>query len=156
MFKYIVGFILIVFFILSLWSHKPIVLNDNPSYNLEVFEEINRIRKVDGLLPVEYSYDLWESSREKAIQIETTCEWDHTIKGKTKWIQLIRDTGIDFDVGGEVLARGFEKPENVVKGWYLSPTHYDIIMGEKYNRVGVYSWLSECDGKMYSVAHFVY
>lgn len=129
-------------------------LNQQTEYNSSVVFAIQDTREEKGLKEVEFNWRLWESSREKALQIERTCEWDHFIDNEKKFSRLVKQTGQDFEIVGEVLARGFKKPENVVKGWENSPSHAKIVLGD-YREFGVYSWKSECDEKIYVVSHFI-
>lgn len=132
-------------------SKKPKSITE--LYNDRVYQDINELRRLEGLNRLKVSKKLEKSGQLKAQQIERTCIWSHSIEYKNDWVDLIKKTGYKEGSKGEVLARGFNEAMGVVEGWKDSPTHYDIISGD-YKDYGVYTWISKCDNKVYVVGHF--
>lgn len=129
-------------------------LQEEFEYNNQVAYAVQELRNEKSLRKIAMGGNLRLSAKYKATQIEKTCTWSHFIEGEKKFTKLIKQTGQDFNVAGEVLARGYKNPVNIVKGWENSPSHAKIVLGD-YKKFGVYSWRSECDGKVYVVAHFI-
>jgi len=125
-----------------------------PVYNTIVMNKINETRETAGLKSLVESATLVESSKLKAEQIERTCKFAHDIESNNDWVETFTQARVKSSTRGEILARWFKTPEGAVNGWIKSPTHYEIMVGKEYKHLGIYTWESKCDNKIYVVGHF--
>ena len=50
---------------------------------------------------------------------------------------MMRSFGISYRTAGENIAKGYQSPEAVVRGWMNSPGHRANILNSSYTHIGV-------------------
>ena len=110
-----------------------------PSLDTAIVDAINRERKVRGLSPLLIDPALTAIARQHNGWMSDNNCFDHNCPGEeTVWQRLAR-AGYPNFAGSEVIARGYDTPENLVmNGWLMSDGHRAILLGN-YNRIGC-SW----------------
>lgn len=73
---------------------------------LETFNTINDIRIENGLLPLEWDPDLYETAKTRAA--EASISWSHTRPDGSHWSVMSEE------LHGENLAKGYNEPDAVV------------------------------------------
>lgn len=54
--------------------------------------------------------------------------------GVASWLKKV---GYDYSVAGENLALGFSTPEEIIRAWVASPSHYANLIDKEYKEVGL-------------------
>jgi len=110
----------------------------------QVLDQINKERKNAGLQPLQLNGHLSQAAQAKATDMLNGQYWAHTSPtGKTPWV-FIQNSGYQYSVAGENLARDFGDTPNMVAAWMASPTHQANILQKKYVETGI----AVVDGKL--------
>lgn len=110
----------------------------------ELLKITNEKRKENGLPPLRLNEKLSEAARRKAFDMFNKNYWAHVAPdGVTPW-SFILQTGYDYSVAGENLAKNFETSKGVVDAWMASPTHKENIIKPDYVDIG----FAVVDGKL--------
>ena len=107
---------------------------------LEACNMINEIRAEAGLESL-----TWDSNLETVASVranEISKSFSHTRPNGKQWYTV--NSKIQ---GGENLAYGFDKAEDVVDAWMNSPTHRDNILYDEFDKVAISIY--EEDGTFY-------
>ena len=103
----------------------------------DIIREINILREEESLPPLTINFLLEGSAQLKADNMVEENYWAHIApNGDKPWI-LFREMGYYYTGAGENLARGFETAEKVVKAWFNSPKHKELMLDPKYKEIGV-------------------
>jgi uncharacterized protein YkwD len=108
----------------------------------DLWLEVNDYRVSKGLNALALSPGLNTSAINKCNDMVERDYWSHnTPDGKEPFDFFI----IDFYMGGENLAYGFDKSNEVVEGWKNSPLHNENLLIPTYDKVGY----GVCDSNNY-------
>lgn len=110
---------------------------DCSTYANEVFCLTNDTRVKAGKRSLLYSYELEQVSMAKSKDMCEKKYFAHDYNGES-WTRFINQSGIDYSIAGENLARRYQTPTEAVQALINSPTHYENIIGD-YTHIGVYT-----------------
>ena len=103
----------------------------------EIVIYTNDQRILAGLPPLTMNEQLSQAAQEKANDMFANNYWAHiSPTGTTPWV-FIKNTGYEYSVAGENLARDFNNSLDVVNAWMNSDTHKANIVHNKYTQIGV-------------------
>lgn len=121
--------------------------------NEDFLQYTNQIRVARGLKPLTINSQLGEAATLKAKDMVVHGYWDHFRPDdqKAPW-DFIEESGYDYKVAGENLARGFITPAGITEAWQKSPSHLANLVSPKYTEVG-FSCL-DVNGVLYTVQMF--
>lgn len=112
----------------------------------QVLEATNRKRLLHGLRPLSLNPLLTQAAKEKANHMFAIDYWAHIgPEGTTPW-KFIKQTGYQYSVAGENLARDFDITQTMVEAWMDSPTHKANIIHPKYQDTGIAVVNGKLDG----------
>lgn len=117
---------------------KPGVLGYSSEITVQkVFNMTNDERVQNGLIIYHYNSTLSQSAQKKAQDMFTNNYWAHNSpSNKTPW-DFIKETGYQYSVAGENLAKDFYDTDSLMKTWMNSPTHKANIVNNKYQEIGI-------------------
>jgi uncharacterized protein YkwD len=97
----------------------------------------NSARAQSGLAPLSLNGELEQAAMAKAQDMANNHYWDHfrPTDKKAPW-DFIHESGYQYTVAGENLARGFTTPTGITNAWMESPTHRANVLSPKYTEVG--------------------
>lgn len=102
-----------------------------------VVDKTNAERKKLGLPELKVDQKLNQAALAKAQNMFTEDYWAHNSpKGLEPWF-FIKNSGYEYQVAGENLARDFMDTDSMVVAWMNSPTHKANIVHTKYQDIGV-------------------
>lgn len=102
-----------------------------------VVELTNAQRAAAGLSTLTLDAQLTAAAAAKASDMFSKQYWSHiSPDGTTPWV-FIRNTGYQYSVAGENLARDFGDTDSMVAAWMNSQTHRDNILQPKYTDTGI-------------------
>lgn len=102
-----------------------------------VVEKTNAERKKLGLPELQVDQKLNQAALAKAQNMFTEDYWSHNSpKGIEPWF-FIKNSGYEYQVAGENLARDFMDTDSMVVAWMNSPTHKANIVHQRYQDIGV-------------------
>jgi hypothetical protein len=105
-----------------------------------VENEVNAARVARGLVPLRADWRLWEVAGYRAGVMAATNLLSHTVAGSLR--ASLAAHGIGWYSYGETIAYttsswGTAAADSLVSLWRHSPTHWAMLMSNKYNYVGV-------------------
>ncbi len=126
---------------LALVLHFPIFPNvlgeaDNITSS-DVLSEINKERSAQNLPPLNLSAELSAAAQEKGADMIRQGYWSHTSPTGTEPWDFIHESGYEYSVAGENLARNFHNTDMMVSAWMASQTHRANILHEQYQDTGI-------------------
>lgn len=107
------------------------------SYEQQVVDLINDIRRQNGLPELAYN---WELSRVARYKSQDMCDlgyFSHTSPIYGSPFTMIRNFGISCRTAGENIAMGYKTPQAVVDGWMNSSGHRANILNTSFTAIGV-------------------
>ena len=125
-------------FIKSFTIARPGVLGYSSEITItSVLEKTNSERAKLGLKPLVYNPTLSKSAEAKAADMFSKDYWAHTSPtGVPPWDFFI-NSGYEYSVAGENLAKDFYDTDTLMKAWMNSPTHKANITNAKYQEIGL-------------------
>ncbi len=103
----------------------------------KVVAETNQQRQKAGLEPVNLNQQLSAAALAKAQDMFDHQYWSHiSPQGKEPW-DFINQSGYNYKVAGENLARDFHHSTDMMSAWMKSPTHKANILNGRYDEIGV-------------------
>jgi len=125
-------------FIKSITIARPGVLGYSSEITAQkVIEQTNLMRLKSGLPALKYNPLLTQSATAKANDMFQNDYWAHNSpSGKNPW-SFFKESGYQYSVAGENLAKDFYDTDSMMKAWMKSPTHRDNIIHTKYKEIGV-------------------
>lgn len=103
----------------------------------QVIEQTNLTRASLGLAPLSLNSRLSSAAAAKGSNMCAQQYWAHiSPSGVTPW-SFIKNSGYNYSVAGENLARDFADTGAMIGAWMASPTHRANIVSEKYKEIGV-------------------
>ncbi len=82
------------------------------------------------------SSKLNQAAQAKANDMASRNYWAHNTPDGTPPWTFITNAGYSYDKAGENLACGFDESNDVITGWYNSPSHRDNLLHPDYKEVG--------------------
>jgi len=103
----------------------------------QIFSLTNEIRQQYGLSPVEENNLLNQAAQYKAEDMLKNSYFSHySPAGISPWYWIER-SGYDYYYAGENLAMNFLDSEEVIKGWFNSPSHRENLLNKNYQEMGI-------------------
>lgn len=103
----------------------------------EVIQLVNNYRKEQGIAELYNDEKLNLAAQEKAKDMLDKGYWGHFgPNGETPW-QFISQSGYQYSIAGENLAKGFTNAEKMNQTWLESPKHKDNIVNKEFESIGV-------------------
>ena len=103
----------------------------------QIFSLTNEIRQQYGLSPVEENNLLNQAAEYKAEDMLKNSYFSHySPTGISPWYWIER-SGYDYYYAGENLAMNFLDSEEVIKGWFNSPSHRENLLNKNYQEMGI-------------------
>lgn len=101
-----------------------------------VAELSNQYRRDAGLSDLVISAQLTQSAQSKADDMAQNAYFAHVSpNGNSPWT-FFDSAGYIYEIAGENLALTNQSPQDVVSGWYNSPTHRANLLNSSYTEVG--------------------
>ncbi|MDX1663821.1 MAG: PKD domain-containing protein [Candidatus Promineifilaceae bacterium] len=113
----------------------PLALDASPSEQLLWY--INEARRLHGLPPLIYSYELSIAAQLHTSDMAGNPDIMHQGSDGSLPAQRQRRNGYTGSYGGEAVAWGWESPVPVVEFWVNSPPHRVLLLNEAATEVGV-------------------
>ena len=102
----------------------------------ELLTDTNKQRESQGLGDLTVNDKLSQAAYLKAQDMFTHDYWAHTSpQGVEPW-KWFNDTGYNYSIAGENLAKNYPTADATVNAWMNSPSHRENIMNGKYTDVG--------------------
>jgi len=126
------------------------------NFELRVIELVNIERKKAGLNPLQIDKRLGEMAREKARDMVINSFFSHKSPTFGSPFQMMKTFGITYQHAGENIASGYKCPEEVMRGWMISPGHRANILKPEYTHIGVgYSCKNRGNYRHYWAQEFI-
>ena len=107
------------------------------SYEQEVVDLVNQIRKNHGLKPLTVNWQLSRVARYKSQDMLDKKYFSHTSPTYGSPFDMIKAFNISYRTAGENIAMGYTTPSAVVNGWMNSTGHRANILNANYTQIGV-------------------
>lgn len=115
----------------------PTVNSSTAAYEAEVVRLVNEERSKHGLAPLIQDWQLSRVARYKSQDMRDLGYFSHTSPTYGSPFDMMRSFGISYRTAGENIAKGYQSPEAVVRGWMNSPGHRANILNSSYTHIGV-------------------
>ncbi len=113
------------------------VNSSTAAYEAEVVRLVNEERSKHGLAPLTQDWQLSRVARYKSQDMRDLGYFSHTSPTYGSPFDMMRSFGISYRTAGENIAKGYQSPEAVVRGWMNSPGHRANILNSSYTHIGV-------------------
>jgi hypothetical protein len=121
----------------TVYSGPDMIKTDAVALKKNIIVLSNSERERNNLNSLTENEALNKAAESKLANMFSENYWDHTgPKGETAW-DFISETGYQYQLAGENLARGFSNSEPTIKAWMASPTHRANILNSRYKEIGV-------------------
>ncbi len=107
------------------------------SYEQEVVDLVNQIRKNHGLKPLTVNWQLSRVARYKSQDMLDKKYFSHTSPTYGSPFDMIKAFNISYKTAGENIAMGYTTPSAVVNGWMNSTGHRANILNANFTQIGV-------------------
>jgi type VII secretion-associated serine protease mycosin len=107
-----------------------------PELEQPLIDLINQERVALGLSPFQRDERLMQAARRHSLDMADNELCSHTGSDGSNPFDRIRDSGYPMASGSEVIACGYQTPDDVVQGWKNSPPHWIILTSETYVDIG--------------------
>ena len=107
------------------------------SYEQEVVDLVNQIRKNHGLKPLTVNWQLSRVARYKSQDMLDKKYFSHTSPTYGSPFDMIKAFNISYRTAGENIAMGYTTPSAVVNGWMNSTGHRANILNANFTQIGV-------------------
>lgn len=102
----------------------------------ELLEDTNKAREEASLPDLQVNDSLSQAAFMKAKDMFANNYWAHTSpSGITPW-KWLADSGYNYDVAGENLAKNYPTADATVEAWMASESHRANILNSKYKDIG--------------------
>jgi hypothetical protein len=114
------------------------VLGFSSSINsTEVINKTNQQRANSGLEPLAVNASLNAAALAKGQNMMNDQYWAHISPGGVEPWYFIQESGYDYSIAGENLARDFAETDSMMSAWMASPTHRANILNSRYSEIGI-------------------
>ncbi|MFQ5593351.1 MAG: S8 family serine peptidase [Anaerolineae bacterium] len=107
-----------------------------PDLEQPLIDAINQQRAAEGLPPLHRDERLMQAARRHGLDMADNELCSHTGSDGSNPFDRIGDSGYPMASGSEVIACGYQTPDDVVQGWWNSPPHRIILTSESYVDIG--------------------
>ena len=107
------------------------------SYEQEVIDLVNAIRRENGLGELRSNWELSRVARYKSQDMYDNRYFSHTSPTYGSPFNMIKNFGISYRTAGENIAKGYKTPQAVVDGWMNSSGHRANILNASFTQIGV-------------------
>lgn len=107
------------------------------SYEQEVVDLVNKIRRENGLSELKLNWELSRVARYKSQDMCDNKYFSHTSPTYGSPFTMIKNFGISYRTAGENIAKGYRTPQAVVNGWMNSKGHRENILNASFTQIGV-------------------
>lgn len=122
----------------------------------EMLDLTNDFRTAEGTAGLELSPQLANAAHLKARDMFNNQYWAHTAPdGDTPW-KWIKQSGYNYTVAGENLAKNFVSSRGIVTAWLDSPEHRQNLLDERYRDVGFAVVPGELNGEETTIVVALY
>lgn len=111
--------------------------SDALSYEQEVIDLVNDIRRQNGLNTLKANWELSRVARYKSQDMADNGYFAHNSPTYGSPANMIKNFGISASRSGENIAKGYKTPQQVVNGWMNSSGHRANILNASYKQIGV-------------------
>jgi hypothetical protein len=147
---------IVAFFVLALPLSAYMAPDMLKAHADKIITLVNELRVKKGERALSVPSALALSSRQKAEDMARYQYFGHSGPDGRTVVAWVADAGYDYEFAGENLAIGFSAPEDVVRAWKESPTHYANLVDVDFKDVGVGIQNGEYEGVQteYIAMHF--
>lgn len=85
---------------------------------------------------------------------ESASLFSHTRPDGRRYSTAFSDCNVCYQYCGEILAYGYQTPEQVINAWMASPGHRSVILSSHYKKVGISRILAD-DNRIYWAIEFL-
>ena len=103
----------------------------------QIIDQTNIQRERAGLPPLVVNSALSQAAQSKGQHMMSNQYWAHVAPDGTEPWYFIRQSGYQYRVAGENLARDFDETTRMVNAWMASPTHRANILNSRYTEIGI-------------------
>lgn len=122
----------------------------------EILQITNKQRLANGAPTLANDKRLQAAAQNKANDMAKLGYWSHiSPEGIAPW-HFIDDSGYEYEIAGENLARGFKTSSGVVTGWMKSPSHRDNLLDPNYQDVGIATANGQIEGEETTIVVALY
>ncbi len=114
-----------------------IPLGDNVTTAEQLLWYVNEARRLHGLAPLSYNYELSIAAQQHTVDMALNAEIMHEGSDGSRPADRQRRYGYLGAYGGEAVAWGWESPVPVVEFWVNSPSHRTLILNPDADEIGV-------------------
>ena len=115
----------------------PVMDNTVSSYEQQVIDLVNEIRRNNGLNPLKANWELSRVARYKSQDMHDNRYFAHNSPTYGTPFRMLRAFGLSYRTAGENIAMGYAAPAAVVAGWMNSEGHRANILSSAYTKIGV-------------------
>lgn len=98
---------------------------------------MNQERSRHNLGELTISPQLSEAAARKSRDMLERQYWSHTAPDGTPGWEFIKQTGYEYEVAGENLARDFQNAPEIITAWLDSPSHRENLLSSEFTQVGI-------------------
>ena len=102
-----------------------------------IVDKVNAERNKIGLKSLVINPELTISAERKAQDMSDNNYFLHVSPSGKKWSEFIINSGYNYSVAGENLAKDYENIDDLVSAWMLSPAHRDNILNLQVFDTGI-------------------
>jgi hypothetical protein len=103
----------------------------------QIIDQTNIQREKAGLPPLVVNNALSQAAQSKGQHMMSNQYWAHVAPDGTEPWYFIRQSGYQYRLAGENLARDFDETTRMVNAWMASPTHRANILNSRYTEIGI-------------------
>ncbi|MBO4353619.1 MAG: LysM peptidoglycan-binding domain-containing protein [Clostridia bacterium] len=115
----------------------PLTDATTTDFEEEVVRLVNVIRSDHGLNKLTSNWQLSRVARYKSQDMHDNKYFSHQSPIYGTPFEMMKNFGIQYNVAGENIAKGYTTPQSVVDGWMNSSGHRANILGASYKQIGV-------------------
>jgi len=139
--KKLVSAVTAVFMALCCISAAPMTTSgDDAQYSFAEYADrigvlVNNARAEEGLAPLRVVPYLNDCANVRAREL--IVKWDHNRPDGGKFSSVVSRELVPYSYIGENIAAGYDNPEATFRQWKESPAHWEAILDEKFDYIGI-------------------
>ncbi len=114
----------------------PAIQPNDIDKDKEVEARINNIRIENGLPTLTQTPELTQAALRHSNDMSENSFFGHTGSDGSRAGQRMEDACYHWQAYGEIIAKGYETPAEVIAGWMDSPGHQGVILSELFEEFG--------------------